>query len=213
MKKLFFHFFGFFIIFFSYSFQLNAQSNQQLDLKDFVVFSFKNLNFEKKSKINSTGNIGSKKSIDLDKESVIKANLFSFETISFDKDNKITGNVYAYNNANDLNKKILDGKKDSKFTGDLFINGKIDIHKDSKITGSVRQPIGASYKGPTPTGGITNGPIVFSPMPNIPVVNGFSAGTNNISGNQTILPGTYGELKLNNEETLTLNGPGTYILF
>ncbi|MDP1812365.1 MAG: hypothetical protein Q8K66_13265 [Sediminibacterium sp.] len=146
------------------AFSTNLQAQQQLLVKDFVLYSVKDVKLNEKIKITGDGNLGSKKNITLKKESTIAANIYGFEKIDLDKASTFIGNITAYNNANS-NDAILKGEKSIKITGNLLIKGKIKLTENgSSVIGSVRQPNGASYAGPTPTGGITNGVFTFPIM-------------------------------------------------
>ncbi|KAF0239978.1 MAG: subtilase family [Chitinophagaceae bacterium] len=202
------------VLLFPFSVALKAQS-QQLPIKDFVLYSTKDLKLSEKIKVlpNGTtrGNLGSFKNISFKKESVINGNIYSRESIDLDKEITLTGNLFANNFSNAKND-ILKGEKSIKITGNAVINGNIKLSgSGSSFIGSVRQKAGATYSGPTPTLGRTTGALTLPIFPTLPLINSYTAGTTRVSGTQTIVPGTYGDVTLTNGQTLTLNGVGTYV--
>ena len=196
------------------SIQVSSQI-QQLQMKDFVIYSAKELKLNDQTKVNpdttKKGNIGSKESISLKKASTIIANVFSRSTIDLDKELTIEGNINA-NNYKNLNSEVLKGDRGITIKGNLIINGNIKLtNTGSSITGSVNQSSGSSYSGPNPTGGITKGNLSLPIFPALPVINYYSSGFGNTNSSITLSPGTYGNVNLNSGQTLTLNGVGTYI--
>ena len=189
--------------------------NQQLQMKDFVIYSAKSLKLNEQIKVrpdtNTRGNIGSKESISLKKGSTIAANLFSRSTIELDKELSVDGNITA-NNYKNSKSEIIKGDKGITIKGNLTVNGNIKLtNSGSSITGSVRQSTGSSYSGPTPSGGITKGNLMLPIFPSNPVINYYVSGTGTSNSSITLSPGTYGNINLNSGQTLTLNGVGTYI--
>jgi hypothetical protein len=193
----------------------NPQS-QQLSINDFVVYSVKDLKLASDIKVlpssnMANGNVGSKESISFKKSSVINANIFGRGTIDLDKELAISGNITA-NNYTNKNGDILKGDKDISISGNIVVNGDLKLSSNgSSITGFVKQRPGASYTGPNPVLGRTNESLTLPIFPTLPIINDFEAGTLNIVGNQTIAPGEYNDVILTNNQTLRLNGVGTYV--
>ena len=143
--------------------------NQQLQMKDFVIYSAKELKLNDQIKVKPDtaikGNIGSKESISLKKGSSIIANVFSRSTIDLDKELSIEGNISA-NNYKKTNGEILKGDKGISIKGNLLINGNIKLTSSgSTVLGSIRQSTGSSYSGPNPSGGLTKGNLILPIFP------------------------------------------------
>ena len=104
--------------------------NQQLQMKDFVIYSAKSLKLNEQIKVrpdtNTRGNIGSKESISLKKGSTIAANLFSRSTIELDKELSVDGNITA-NNYKNSKSEIIKGDKGITIKGNLTVNGNIKL--------------------------------------------------------------------------------------
>ncbi|MBK8515480.1 MAG: hypothetical protein IPL55_04080 [Saprospiraceae bacterium] len=208
-----FSLYSFLFLFLGFSQAGIAQNTQQLLSKDFVIYSLKELKFPENIKIipgSSFGNIGSKEDISFKKGSVINANVISNGSLDLDKELTVSGNLTANNYKKEKND-ILKGDKNIRITGNLLINGDIKISdKDNSITGNVKIPSGASYSGPTPSGGVNKGSIMLPAFPALPVVNSFVEGTISKTGTQTLVPGAYKDITLKDGQTLTLSGVGTY---
>ncbi|HCT21908.1 MAG TPA: hypothetical protein DIW54_00620, partial [Chitinophagaceae bacterium] len=188
---------------------------QQLQMKEFVIYSAKELKLNDKVTIKpdttTMGSIGSRETISLKKGSSITANIFGRSSIDLDKELSINGNITANNYQNNKSD-ILKGDKSVSITGNLLINGNIKLSSSgSSINGSVKQSTGTTYSGPTPTGGISRSNLVLPIFPTLPVINQYEAGSGSINSSITLSPGNYGTVTLNSGQTLTLNGTGTYV--
>lgn len=214
MRSFYTSIFIFFLLF--YSFTSFTQNPQQLDIYDFVVYSIKDIKLAEEvkvmpSSISGFGYVGSKENISFKKSSVINANIFGRGTVDLDKELSITGNITA-NNSKNQKIDILKADKNVKITGNVVVNGAIKINPaGSMITGSVKQPPGASYTGPSPSGGKFNESLTLPIYPALPVINDYKEGTINVTGTTSISAGTFNNVSLANGQKLTLSGVGTYV--
>lgn len=99
----------------------------------------------------------------------------------------------------------------------VSVGGNIDAYGSiliggGSVSGQVTHPAGTTYSGPRPGGGNVTG------SPNIPVVPAFPAnvtfqalGGQDIMYGMSLMPGTYGNIKLGGRQTLVFSEPGTYI--
>jgi hypothetical protein len=85
------------------------------------------------------------------------------------------------------------------------------------VSGTVTIPLtpaGATYTGPTPTGGVVRGTPTLATLPGLlPIASipAIPAGATNITSNASANPNViYGDVTYNGNKTLTLNGPGVY---
>lgn len=203
------------LAFLIFSIKLTGQT-QQLSVRDFVIYSVKDLKLASDIKVlpsvnSGKGKVGSKENIFFKNASNITADVFSRGRTELDKEININGNITA-NNYLGLSSEILNGDKDVVISGNVTVNGKINISTNgSSIGGFIRQNIGSSYSGPVPALGRTNGILDLPAFPALPIINDFMDGTRNLIGNQTVVPGEYRDVVLTNNQTLTLNGVGTYV--
>jgi hypothetical protein len=98
--------------------------------------------------------------------------------------------------------------------GNIDVNGSIVIGGGSvlgKVT--IPNPLATyTYSGPAPAGGLVRAAPTLPLLPALPDPKTFpAAGSTNISTTKTISPGSYGDIILGGNKTLTLNGPGVYV--
>ena len=138
------------------------------------------------------------------------ANVFSRGTISLSNTNLVTGKIAALNIPKTFST-VLSVGNSADLRGDIDVNGKIVVGGGT-VLGKVTHPTGTTYTGPTPAGGnITGTPTlpVFPALP--PVINFPSYNSNDITKTKTITPGSYGEIELSGNQTVTLKGTGVYV--
>ncbi|NNK80405.1 MAG: DUF3494 domain-containing protein, partial [Flavobacteriales bacterium] len=96
-------------------------------------------------------------------------------------------------------------------TGDIRGNGRILIGDTSEVQGTVYLPPNSNYFGPSPSGGVISAPVEFEALPTLPEVSEFAPfGTQDITQDGTIQPGSYKKLKLAGQKKVTFDGPGVY---
>ncbi len=157
-----------------------------------------------------TGDIGSTQKISAGKTLNIDGSIHSGGTIYFSSNNKIKGNVTAANRERSGSAAVSMGTG-SFLSGNLDANGNIVI-RGGEVPGKVTHPQGTTYEGPKPGVGDVIGTPQLPELPALPPITDFpAAGKQDISNSQTITPGTYGNLCLKSNKTITLSGPGVYV--
>ncbi|MBK9318443.1 MAG: hypothetical protein IPM91_06205 [Bacteroidetes bacterium] len=160
--------------------------------------------------INGNGFIGSTYLIQSTGNSVIRAGLYSKGKITLSNSNTVVGNMSAENSGSQSGNGIQTGSN-AQITGNINANGNITISGGS-LNGSVTRVAGSTYNGPVPTGGNTIGTPNLPGLPALPTPVVFPAsGTSNVTSTQTISPGSYQNMSLSGNKTITFNGPGTYV--
>lgn len=138
------------------------------------------------------------------------SNLYSGGSIELYNQNQVTGNLTAANSSS-LTGSVFQAGTATVISGNIDVNGNSAIQSGS-VNGKVTHPSGTSYTGPTPTGGNVVGIPTLPLMPHMPSITNFpAAGTVSISGNQTINPGSFDQLSLGGNRTVTFSGPGVYV--
>ena len=156
------------------------------------------------------GSIGSYRFITSTGNATINTNLYSGGTIQLANSNTVTGKITAANNAG-LTGNVISIGSGGLLSGNIDANGSIVVGGGT-VTGRVTHPTGTTYTGPAPDAGNVIGTPALPVLPAMPVINNFpAAGSVNISINKTITPGSYGNVTLGGNKTLTLSGPGVYI--
>ena len=121
------------------------------------------------------------------------------------------GKITAANTAKCQLGTILSVGNSAQITGNIDVKGNIVVGGGT-VNGTVTHPAGTTYSGPAPSGGNITGTPTLPTLPAFPTAVTFpAAGAINISSSQTITPGSYGNLTLSGNKTITLNGPGTYV--
>ena len=137
-------------------------------------------------------------------------NIHSGDKVILTNSNVVGGKITAANSSASTGT-ILSVGSSTNISGNIDVNGNVVIGGGT-VSGRVTIPVGRTYTGPTPGGGLVFGPPSIPTLPAMPVATVFpAAGTTNITGNQTITPGSYGNVTYSGNKTLTLNGPGVYV--
>ncbi|HEY5692639.1 MAG TPA: SprB repeat-containing protein, partial [Cyclobacteriaceae bacterium] len=209
MKKSWFTFVAFALLLASHN---SFAQQQQLQLGDFVLLSGQNgagTVLGSSSTING-GSVGSYYFVQSTGTTSINGNVDSRGTISLTNSNTVTGNISAANSFSSTGA-VLSIGSNANIGGNINVNGNIIID-GGLVSGSVTHPAGTTYSGPTPLGGNSIGIPSLPSFPAMPPITTFpAAGGSAISVTSTITPGSYGNLELRGNQTLTLNGPGVYV--
>ncbi len=156
------------------------------------------------------GSIGSYRLVKTTGNATMNTNIYSGGTIVLANSNQVTGNISAANSAG-LTSTILSVGSSANIGGNIDVNGIITIGGGT-VTGKITNPIGASYSGPAPAGGLVKGPPSLPVLPAMPAITNFPAGgVTNITSTKTITPGSYNNITLTGNKTLTLSGTGVYV--
>ncbi|HYM95300.1 MAG TPA: hypothetical protein VET23_14270, partial [Chitinophagaceae bacterium] len=198
---------------------VNTLFAQQTQITDYVIFGGKTASGQTapvspgySAQIGSSCNIqgGITGSYNLVKSTgnlSISGNIYSGGIIQLANSNIVTGRLSAASSSG----KVISVGSSANIGGNIDANGNIVVG-GGNVTGTVTHPSGTTYTGPVPGGGniigIPNLPI----LPNMPIINVFAAASStNISNTQTITPGSYGNVTLGGNKTLTLSGTGIYV--
>ena len=139
--------------------------------------------------------------------SALPFDIFSGGTIQLANSNVVTGRLSA---AGSTGTAISVGSS-ATIGGNIDANGNITIG-GGVVSGKVTHPTGTIYSGPTPGGGEILGTPNLPVLPAMPVINAFpDTGSTNISGSKKITNGSYGDVTLSGNKTLTLSGTGVYV--
>src|SRR6185295_8387255 len=137
-------------------------------------------------------------------------NIYSGGTVQLANSNTVSGKISAANTQG-LTGTILSIGTNASLGNNIDVKGNIIIGGGT-VSGKVTHPPGTTYSGPVPAGGNITGTPTLPQMPPMPGITSFSPyGSLNITGTQTILPGSYKDVNLAGNKTLTLSGPGIYI--
>ncbi|MCT4625346.1 MAG: S8 family serine peptidase, partial [Schleiferiaceae bacterium] len=140
----------------------------------------------------------------------LNGSVYSTMNVALGGNNDIRDDIYVSNLAN-ANYNIISSSYSPQLGGDIYGNGNIYLNAGN-VAGKVYQPVGKSYSGPAPANGIVNGPLTFNRFPDLPNVTVFSpTGTQDLSTDQTILPGSYKAILLGGGKKITFDGPGEYV--
>ncbi|HYJ63460.1 MAG TPA: hypothetical protein VEV62_06935, partial [Parafilimonas sp.] len=200
--------------------RLNAQ---QLKITDFVLFGGQNNTSNNcttplapgysvyiSSSTNITnGRIGSYNLVTSSGNSNLSCTLNSGGTINLANSNKITGSITAQNQYNATGNILQIGS--NAFVGaNIDVDGNINI-RSGTVVGNVTHPEGTTYSGPKPGGEEYVKVPAFPTLPQMPGITNFTCnGTVDITSGQTIKPGSYRNMKLMGNQTVTFSGPGDY---
>jgi hypothetical protein len=142
--------------------------------------------------------------------STIASNIHSGGTVTLANSNTVTGKITAANTSL-VSGTILSIGSSTQVTGNIEVNGNIVIGGGT-VAGKVTHTSGTTYSGPVPGGGELIAAPALPLLPALPAVTVFpAAGTASITGTQSISPGSYGNVNLGGNKTLTLYGPGVYV--
>ncbi len=157
----------------------------------------------------TNGAIGSYSLVKTTGNSSISSNIFSGGKVILANGSTVSGRITAANSASLLGT-IFSAGSNAMLTGNIDVKGNIVVSGGS-VTGTVTHPAGTTYTGPTPSANIIGTPSLPT-LPALPPVTSFPAsGSANISTSQAINPGSYGNVTLSGNKTLTFNGPGIYV--
>jgi cytoskeletal protein CcmA (bactofilin family) len=201
-----------------------GQQAQPLQMSDFVLFA--GAGGPGTSSCNSPGNavqiassstvtggsVGSLKLIKTTGTVTITGNVHSKGTVSLANSNCVTGDITASNSPSTSGTIFLAGSN-SALGGNIDVNGRITIN-GGVVSGTVTQPAGASYSGPTPSGGRITGTPNLPTFPALPEITNFPPYPQmpDITKTRVITPGGYDDIKLSGNQTLTFKGTGIYVL-
>ncbi|MEP7109841.1 MAG: MBG domain-containing protein [Ferruginibacter sp.] len=159
----------------------------------------------------SGGSVGSYRLVKSTGSATIKANIYCGGTIHLANGNKITGNITAAN-SHALRRTILSTGSYTSIEGNINVNGNIFIGSGT-VAGKITHPPGTTYTGPLPVGGNITGAPMLPQLPQMPSITDFPASTNmpDINSTRSITPGTYDDIKLPGNKTLTFSGTGVYV--
>ncbi len=135
------------------------------------------------------------------------SNIFSGGAIQLANSNVVTGRLSAASSTGT----VISVGSSANIAGNIDANGSIKI-SGGKVSGTVTHPAGTTYSGPVPAGGNVVGTPNLPTLPTMPAITVFpAAGTTNIASTQTITPGSYGNITMAGNQTLTLSGTGIYV--
>jgi hypothetical protein len=159
------------------------------------------------------GSIGSFKLIQANGTNSLSSNLVSGGSIVLKNNSSVKGKISV---TNILSNKgiVLQAGTSTKIVGDIDVagNSTISTSGSSSVTGKVTHPSGTTYTGPTPSLGNFTIPPSLPTLPIMPPISVFPAvGTTNIKATQIISPGSYGNITLSGNQTITLSGTGIYV--
>jgi Subtilase family/Secretion system C-terminal sorting domain/MBG domain (YGX type) len=156
------------------------------------------------------GSVGSYTLVQTTGNAAINANIYSGGKVSITNSNIVSGKIAAANSGA-LSGTILSVGSSATLGGNIDVNGNIVIGGGT-VSGTVTHPPGTTYSGPAPAGGNVIGAPTLPTLPALPAITNFpAAGVTNITTTQTIAPGSYGDITLGGNKTITLNGVGIYI--
>ena len=156
------------------------------------------------------GSVGSYEKVQTTGGTSFYSNIYSGGTVDLTNGNTVTGRITAANSAG-ASGTILSVGSNSVLSGNIDINGNIVV-QGGTVSGIVTHPLGTTYSGPAIGANDHVGTPSLPTLPALPPVTVFPpAGATNITTTTTITPGSYGNVSLGNNKTLTLNGPGTYV--
>ncbi|MBK5270850.1 MAG: hypothetical protein JJE22_07535, partial [Bacteroidia bacterium] len=180
---------------------------QQTKISDYVIFGgTKSVQLGSSNDIQG-GFIGSYNLVQSTGSLTIGGSVFSGGSINLTNSNTVTGRLTAATNSGIA----ISVGSNANIGGNIDANGNIVVGGGS-VSGIVTHPNGTTYSGPNPAGGNILGTPNIPILPNLPTLSVFpAAGSGNISNTQAITPGSYGNVTLGNNKTLTLSGTGVYV--
>lgn len=191
---------------------------QSLPISDFVLFAGNSAGFPGgpgygvhlgSSNTIQGGTVGSYVIVKSTGSTTLNASVRSAGAIEFASSHTMTGNIYAGNSA--LISPAFQTGGSYNLTGNIFVNGNVLVGGGS-VNGQITIPVGNNYSGPAPTGGIVNANPSIPTLPSLPIPSIIApSGSQNITGNASLSPGSYGNITLGGNKTITFNGPGDYI--
>ena len=198
----------------------NLVNSQQLKIRDFTLFSGatgSGTTLIGSSITVNNGSVGAYKLVQTTGNATINANIYSGDKIIITNSNVVKGNIAAaalpnYPALSPVSAgTIFSVGSSTSITGNINVNGNVNIGGGT-VTGQVTIPVGSTYIGPAPSGGVTNGTPEKPILPGMPGEKPFpGAGATNITGTDTKIPGNYGTVTYSGNKTLTLDGGGVYV--
>lgn len=140
----------------------------------------------------------------------VNGSIFSGGTIQLANSNTVTGRLAAANNPVTSGAALSTGSGEN-FGGNIDVNGNISIGGGT-VSGIVTHPTGTTYTGPAIGTRNISGVPALPVLPAMPAITKFpAAGSVNITTSQAIKPGSFGDVLLGGNKTLTLSGTGVYV--
>ncbi|HKZ66006.1 MAG TPA: hypothetical protein VJ111_06615, partial [Chitinophagaceae bacterium] len=156
------------------------------------------------------GAIGSYTLVQTTGNATINSNIYSGGKVTLTNSNVVDGKIAAAN-SNFLPGTILSVGSSALLKGDIDVNGNIVIGGGT-VSGVVTHPPGTTYLGPPIGARNVTGTPTLPTLPSLPEIRSFAAARDtNINSTGKINPGSYGNIMLGGNKTLTLDGPGTYV--
>jgi len=200
---------------------------QQLKITDFVLFGGTGtvlpgqraplapgygVQFGSSSSIQG-GSIGSFKLVKSTGNAIINGNIYSGSTIQLANSNVVKGKLAAGSSPLAVPGTVISVGSNANLAGRIDANGNIVVGSGT-VSDSVIHSASTTYSGPNI--GLRNrtGTPTLPTLPVMPEITGFTAAgsmhiTSTIPGG--IGPGSYGNVTLGGNKTLTFNGPGDYV--
>ncbi|MEJ7586606.1 MAG: hypothetical protein WKI04_03480 [Ferruginibacter sp.] len=156
------------------------------------------------------GSVGSYRLVTSTGTAVINANIYSGGTIKLAHGNTVNGKIAAANSPAAPGNTLSVGSG-AKLSGNIDVNGNIFI-RGGTVGGPVTHPSGTRYYGPVPERGEVTGQPLIPALPGMPAISRFPdcRYSADINSTKIISPGTYGDVKLDGNKTLTFDGTGIY---
>ncbi len=157
------------------------------------------------------GFIGSYKKVASTGNSTMNTSIFSGGTVDLVNSNVVSGRITAANSDSITGNAISTGSS-LTLGGDIDAYGNVMIGGGS-VAGKVTLSGNRTYSGPSPSGGLFYGTPSLPVLPEMPAIStlrGIPDNAQNITGTESVRPGVYGDVTLNGNKTLTLNGTGEY---
>src|SRR5688572_3879792 len=154
------------------------------------------------------------------------SNIYSRDKIVLTNSNIVGGKIAAaanFPNSPLSTGTILSVGSSTSISGNIDVYGNVVIGGGT-VSGTVTLPAPSAannftnytYSGPTPGGGIVYGTPSLPVLPTMPGATSIPAQLPNlptITNNQTLGPGSYGNINYGGNRSLTLDGPGTYYFY
>jgi hypothetical protein len=183
----------------------NQVNGQQLNIKDFVLFGTNSVELNTSTSV-AGGSLGSNSLFRTIGNTTIAASIYSGGRVELSNSNTINGNISAQNTTAATGY-IFQTGSNAAITGNLNIKGSV-LLGGGFINGTVNYE--GSYVGSQPSAGAIAHTLTFPGLPVLPRVTNISTGNIDISATQAISPGTYRDLALPGNKTLTFSGAGNY---
>ena len=200
---------------------INSEA-QQLRIGDFAIFSgsggpgtttapFPGYGVQIGSSITINGGaIGSYTLVQTTGNATINSNIYSGGKITLTNSNVVDGKIAAANSDSSPGT-ILSVGSSALLSGNIDVNGNIVIGGGT-VSGIVTHPTGTTYTGPEIGARNVSGTPTLPELPSLPAITSFPAARDtNIISTAKIGPGSYGNIALGGNKTITLDGAGVYV--